>query len=191
MIDVSRLEWRPIRWKDPNGGFLQLIPYIPALGPLPTFKRSKRNYPLALLLPSEEIETWNEDARLERSSPGASAIEAITSGGSFGDFITTLSDLSGIDGPRFPDPVPYGLLRRIRKKQVFFIEPDVSDDDWMKWIESSIDYGTRMLRLLSMVFRSRKQQRAMRRYSKSIDLPEHVDGQWNLASAAACAWWQV
>ena len=102
--------------------------------------------------------------------------------------------VEGLQVGRFPDPEP----RRLHKaavthdRSVFFIEPDMDDEDWAKFLGKEAKAMTRPLKLARIIFTSRRWRKGIKRMRKHVveQPPREPDGL-QAASALAATWWSL
>ena len=172
-------------WLDPEGGVIDLLPYLPSVEvEIPTTRRVWSS--LAILDDLSVLDAWEEEASIESSSRGANAAALIASGGPLGWYLDSLSLIEEIDSGRFPDPLPYGLWNRMQRLPRFLIEP--SDELWDDWILAKADHMVRFRNLLTNVGAHRRFKKSVKTHVKRMELADTDSLQ--KAHAALTAWWE-
>ena len=186
------LDWEDIHWKDPDGGTIVLHGVLPTVV-LPNAMRPRFTWHgLGIMGSSEEIEVWMEEEKAEAEDSGINLDSAILNGGLDGLYLEMLSfGVEGLQVGRFPDPEP----RRLHKaavthdRSVFFIEPDMDDEDWAEFLGKEAKAMTRPLKLARIIFTSRRWRKGIKRMRKHVveQPPREPDGL-QAASALAATW---
>lgn len=172
-------------WQDPEGGTIDLLPYLPSVEvEIPTTRRVWSS--LAILDDPSVIDAWTEEAKIESRSRGANAAALIASGGPLGWYLNHLMVIDDVDSGRFPDPLPYGLWNRMQSLPRFLIEP--SDEAWEEWILAKADYMVRFRNLLTNVGAHRRYKKRVKAHVKAANIPG--EGSLQQAHAALMAWWE-
>ena len=188
------LDWDDIHWKDPDGGTIVLHGVLPTVV-LPNKMRPRIQWHgLAIMGSSEEPEVWDEEDKSEAKDPGINLDSAILNGGLDGLYLEMLSWVEGLQVGKFPDPEP----RRLHKaavnhdRPVFFAEPDMDDEDWADFLGREAKAMTRPLKLLRIVFTSRRWRKSIKRMRNHVveQPPREPDGL-QAASALAATWWSL
>jgi hypothetical protein len=144
---------------------------------------------------SEEIEVWLEEEKAEAEDSGINLDSAILNGGLDGLYLEMLSfGVEGLQVGRFPDPEP----RRLHKaavnhdRSVFFIEPDMDDEDWAEFLGKEAKAMTRPLKLARIIFTSRRWRKGIKRMRKHVvEQPAREPDGLQAASALAATWWTL
>ena len=184
--------WRQRRWADPDGGHIRLMPHLPGVRSDARMHPPRRGWQgLALLVPAEEVATWQEEAAEEDRSPGIQFDMALVSGGELSWYLERVAALSGLEGGVFPDPEPWRLwTRQVRAGgPVWCVEPDVSDEQWLEWVEAGITEMTRPLRLLRRIRLRQRLARQLKQALTALEPDDRLDESWHLAAALCSAWW--
>jgi len=189
------LDWKDIHWKDPDGGTIVLHGVLPTV----VFPNSMRPrltwHGLGIMGSSEEIDVWAEEEKAEAKDPGINLDSAILNGGLDGLYLEMLAfGVEGLQVGKFPDPEP----RRLHKaavnhdRSVFFVEPDMDDEDWAEFLGKEAKAMTRPLKLARIVFTSRRWRKGIKRMRKHVvEQPSREPDGLQAASALAATWWNL
>ena len=190
-MDTFDLSWSDFDWVDPDGGIIRLHPTIPTVV-FPREMRPKEKWDgLALLTPSSEIGVWEDEESAEKESKGVNLTQAKLSGGNFGKYLEGLEMLSEISFGKFPDPEPRRLHRLAEKSQrrVWFIEPELTDDEWYQWSENQADEYTRPTKLIKQLWAGKRFKKFIKQSKSFVKIPVDGSAEFASASALAYAWW--
>ena len=129
---TSRISWKDIKWSDPDGGTITLHGTIPTLVYPRKLRPSEEWHGLALLESSEVVDLWIQEEKDEKESSGVNMAHALVSGGTMGLYLNDLIQIDDITVGRFPDPEPRRVhrLANRHKRPVYFIEPEIDDQQW-------------------------------------------------------------
>tara|TARA_B110001452_G_scaffold204187_2_gene174164 strand:- start:656 stop:1453 length:798 start_codon:yes stop_codon:yes gene_type:complete len=188
------LDWEDIHWKDPDGGTIVLHGVLPTVV-LPNGMRPRLQWHgLGIMGSSEEEEVWVEEEKAESDDAGVNLDSAILNGGLDGLYLEMLSWVDGIQVGKFPDPEPRRLHKAAAKhnRPIFFAEPDMDDEDWAEFLGNEAVAMTRPLKLLRIVFTSRRWRKSIKKMRKHvIDQPPRESDSLQVASALAATWWSL
>jgi hypothetical protein len=186
--------WKAKDWADPDGGVLRLFPYIPA-AVLPRKLRPRDDWDgVAFLLHEEELESWADEERMEKSSKGSATALAIEGGGDLERMLVRMKYVEGVQAARFPDPEPHRLANVASKGGIptYFVEPGVDDDEWLTYLEDCADEASRLPRMAGMLFARRRFAKVWKKVQSQVTEPVGVRHPEDLALCAgvAAAWWR-
>ena len=188
------LDWDDIHWKDPDGGTIVLHGILPTVV-LPNGMRPRLNWHgLGIIAASEEVEVWAEEEKSEVKDAGINLDSAILNGGLDGLYLEMLTWVVGLQVGKFPDPEPRRLHKAAvnHNRPVFFAEPDMDDEDWAEFLGKEAKAMTRPLKLLRIVFTSRRWRKCIIRMRKHvIEQPVREPDGLQAASALAATWWTL
>jgi hypothetical protein len=185
------LEWKDLKWEDPDGGIVYFHGVLPTVV-YPNSLRPRNNWSgLGLMVSEEEIELWEHEEELERKSPGINFAGANSQGGDFSRLLGGLSFLENIQTCKFPDPEPRRLQKYAArgKNPVFFIEPPLSDDGWVNWLEMHASEVTKPLKILSNLGSGRRFKKNLSKMLKKVKVLPGESSEFAVASAVSAAWW--
>jgi hypothetical protein len=182
------LEWHPIEWEDPLGGVVKFLPF----SPLVDFSESLGTWHgLALLCSSEEPLLWLDQFREEKESPNIVRDAMIAQMGHSGRLVKEMAFMERDDIGCFPDPIPFSAfeLAKSTEKPVWFLEPEMNDEDWVELTLECVDQRTSIRNLVRSIGSGRK----MMRIAKSIAEKNspYADVQLHIAASLSAAWWIV
>ncbi len=188
------LDWEDIHWKDPDGGTIVLHGVLPTVV-LPNGMRPRLQWHgLGIMGSTEEEEVWVEEEKAELADAGINLDSAILNGGLDGLYLEMLTWVDGIQVGKFPDPEPRRLHKAAlnHSRSVFFAEPDMDDEDWAEFLGKEAIAMTRPLKLLRIVFTSRRWRKSIKKMRKHVieQPPREPDGL-QAASALAATWWSL
>jgi len=189
--DSQSLVWSDYDWEDPDGGVIRFHSTIPTVV-FPLEMRPKDKWDgLALLVPPSEVEAWEDEEAAEKESKGVNLTRAKLSGGNFGKYLEGLEMLDDISCGRFPDPEPRRLHRLAQKSQrnVWFIEPELTDEEWYSWSEKQADEYTRPIKLFKQIWSGKRFKKFIKQSTPFVVMPNDGDAEFASASALASAWW--
>ena len=188
------LDWEDIHWKDPDGGTIVLHGILPTVA-LPNGMRPRLQWHgLGIMASSEEEEVWSEEEKSEIKDSGINLDSAILNGGLDGLYLEMLSWVDGILVGRFPDPEPRRLHKSAinHNRSVFFAEPDMDDEEWADFLGREAKEMTRPLKLLRIVFTSRRWRKGIKKMRKHVvPQPTRESDGLQAASALAATWWSL
>ena len=187
------LDWEDIHWKDPDGGTIVLHGVLPTVV-LPNKMRPRIQWDgLAVMGSSEEPEVWIEEEKSESKDSGINLDSAILNGGLDGLYLEMLSwGVEDLQVGRFPDPEPRRLHKAAvnHNRPIFFAEPDMDDEGWADFLGREAKAMTRPLKLLRIVFTSRRWRKGIKKMRKHIvEQPARERYGLQAASALAATWW--
>jgi hypothetical protein len=188
------LDWDDIHWKDPDGGTIVLHGILPTVV-LPNGMRPRLNWHgLGIIASSEEVEVWAEEEKSEVKDSGINLDSAILNGGLDGLYLEMLTWVEGLQVGKFPDPEPRRLHKAAvnHNRPVFFAEPDMDDEEWADFLGKEAKAMTRPLKLLRIVFTSRRWRKCIKKMRKHvIEQPVREPDGLQAASALAATWWTL
>ena len=189
------LDWKDIHWEDPSGGTIVLHGVLPTVV-LPNGMRPRLTWHgLGIMGSSEEVEVWAEEEKSEVKDPGINLDSAILNGGLDGLYLEMLAyGVEGLQVGKFPDPEP----RRLHKaavnhdRPVYFVEPDMDDEDWAEFLSKEAKAMTRPLKLARIIFTSRRWRKGIKKMRKHVvEQPSREPDGLQAASALAATWWSL
>ena len=189
MSDVISLDWTPVNWEDPNGGIVRVLPF----SPLVDFSESFGEWHgLALMASSEEPHLWNEQYEEERESPNIVRDAMIAQMGHSGRMVKEMTFLENESIGKFPDPIPFKSFQLAKKTDnpVWFLEPDMDDENWVKLTLEGVDQRASIWNLIRSIGSGRKMMRIARKIAKST-ISRSDDFQIHIASSLSAAWWII
>ena len=188
---MQSLLWSDFDWKDPDGGIIRLHSTIPTVV-FPRDMRPKDKWDgLALLTPPSEVEAWEDEEDAEKESKGVNYTRAKLAGGNFGKYLEGLGLLTEISCGKFPDPEPRRLHRLAEKskRNVWFIEPELTDEEWYSWSVKQADEYTRPTKLIKQLWAGKRFKKFIKNSKSLVTIPEAGNAEFASASALAYAWW--
>ena len=191
---TNPLDWEDIVWKDPEGGEIRLYGTIPTVI-TPNSLRPRYEFDaVAFIESSDIISYWDDLTHLEKESPGIS-LEAVKFGAtSWSKFIKDLLQLEDVSGGRFPDPEPLRILKMAERNgmPVYFLEPEIEDEEWAELLVETSKELARPKQLLKAVFTSRRWNRLLK---KNIRIarppPKGHSTDYSTASVLTATWWHM
>jgi len=192
--DDMNLDWKDIHWEDPDGGTIVLHGVLPTVVMPSAMRPRDQWHGLGLLCTSEEPEVWAEEEKAEKEDAGVNLDSAILGGGIDSFYLEMLSYVEDLQVGRFPDPEPRRLHRNAQthSRPIYFAEPDLDDEDWVKHIEKEVKMMTSPRRLLAVAFTGRRWRKRMKMIRKLvIEQPARESNGLQAASALAATWWSM
>ncbi len=189
MLDGISLDWRPINWTDPEGGVVRLLPF----SPLVDFSESFGEWHgLALIASSEDPLLWKDQFEEEQESPNIVRDAMIAQMGHSGRLIKEMTFLERESIGKFPDPIPFASFRAAMTshKPVWYLEPDMNDEDWVKLTLEGVDQRTKIWNLVRSIGSGRMMMKYARRIADQSP-PYSDDFQLHIASSLSAAWWLI
>lgn len=186
--DIS-LDWFPVNWEDPKGGIVRLIPF----SPLVDFSESVGEWHgLALMASSEDPELWNDQFKEEQDSPNIVRDAMIAQLGHSGRMVKEMTFLERESIGKFPDPIPFKLfqLAESKIKPVWFLEPDLDDENWVELTLEGVDQRTKLWNLIKSIGSGRKMMKIARIFAEATS-PHSDDLQIHIGASLSAAWWVV
>ena len=119
---------------------------------------------------------------------------AILGGGIDSYYLEMLTYVEGLQVGRFPDPEPRRLQRNAQthSRPVYFAEPDLDDEEWVKHLEKEAKVMTSPKRLLAVAFTGRRWRKRMKNARKLVvEQPVRETDGLQAASALAATWWSM
>ena len=102
--------------------------------------------------------------------------------------------VEGLQVGKFPDPEPRRLHKAAvnHNRPVFFVEPDMDDEDWAEFLSKEAKAMTRPLKLARIVFTSRRWRKGIKKMRKHVvQQPSREPDGLQAASALAATWWNL
>ena len=188
------LDWEDIFWKDPDGGTIVLHGILPTVV-LPNGMRPRLQWNgLGILAAKEEEEIWAEEEKSEAEDPGINLDSTILNGGLDSLYLEMLTWVEGLQVGRFPNPEPRRLHKaaKTHNRPVFFVEPEMNDEDWADFLTKEAHAMTRPRKLLGIAFTARRWRKAIKKVRKFVveQPPREPDGL-QAASSLAATWWKL
>jgi len=183
------LDWACIDWGDPEGGVIRILPFTP----LVKFSESIQDWDgLALMVSSEDPLLWIDQEQEEMKSPNIVRDAMIAQMGHSGKMVKEMSLLSRETIGCFPDPIPFSMYNfaKSNRKPIWFLEPDLDDEEWVEITLEGVGERTNLRNLV----RSIGSVRRMMRIAKSIateTTPDGDDAEYHIAASLSAAWWMV
>ena len=188
---TSRISWKDIKWSDPDGGTITLHGTIPTLVYPRKLRPSEEWHGLALLESSEVVDLWVQEEKDEKESSGVNMAHALVSGGTMGLYLNDLIQIDDITVGRFPDPEPRRVHRLANRhsRPVYFIEPEIDDQQWEEHMIAEAKEVSSWRKLLAMVTIGKKWRKRVKKNIFEAEKPPKGITP-NLSSAAVlCATW--
>ena len=189
MSDLIPLDWNPVNWEDPRGGTVRLLPFCP----LVDFSESFGEWHgLALMASSEEPQLWEEQYGEEQESPNIVRDAMIAQMGHSGRMVKEMTFLEHESIGRFPDPIPFKSFQTAKNslKPIWFLEPDMDDEDWVQLTLEGVDHRASIWNLIRSIGSGRKMMKIARNIAK--ETPPHSDDlHLHIASSLSAAWWFI
>jgi hypothetical protein len=148
-----------------------------------------------LLLHFEEIESWEDEEKMEASGKGSATMLAIHGGGDLSRMLIRMQLLKDVNAAKFPDPEPRRLVKMAERGKLptYFVEPGVDDEEWLTWLEDSADEAAKLSRMVMQLFARGRFAKTWKRVQPEVTEPPISEASDSLAIAAglAAAWWRV
>ncbi len=186
--DIS-LDWFPVNWEDPEGGIVRLLPF----SPLVDFSESFGEWHgLALMASSEDPLLWNDQFEEEQESPNLVRDAMIAQMGHSGRMVKEMAFLERESIGKFPDPIPFSSFQLAKKtdKPIWFLEPDMDDENWVELTLEGVDQRTTIWNLVRSIGSGRKMMKIARKIAQETS-PHSDDLQIHIAASLSAAWWVV
>ncbi len=189
MSEGISLDWSCVDWNDPEGGVVQFLPFAP----LVNYSEFHSDWHgLALMFSSEDPLLWIEQHEEEKKSPNVVRDAMIAQMGHSGKMVKEMALLERESIGCFPDPVPYSVFNHAKEKQrpIWYLEPDMDDEEWVEVVLKGVDLRTNFRNLLRSIGSTKK----MMRIAKSIaseNKPSTDDSGHHIAASLSAAWWLV
>ena len=189
MSNLITLDWSPVNWEDPDGGIVRLLPF----SPLVDFSESFGEWHgLALMASSEEPQLWKEQYEEEEESPNIVRDAMIAQMGHSGRMVKEMTFLEHESIGKFPDPIPFKCFQTAKNlaNPIWFLEPDMDDDNWVKLTLEGVDYRASIWNLIRSIGSGRKMMKIARTIAKETS-PHSDDLRIHIASSLSAAWWFI
>ena len=190
----SRIGWEDLVWNDPDGGKIVLHGTIPTVVYPRKLRPKIEWHGLALLESDEVVELWEQEEKDEAESNGVNLAHGLVSGGTMGIFLEEVTQIDEVTSGRFPDPEPRRVHRLAQRhnRPVFFIEPELDDEDWEAHMIAEAKEVSRWKKLLGLVTVGKKWRKKVKQNIFEAEKPPKGVSP-NLSSAAVlCAtWWDL
>ena len=190
----SRIGWEDLVWNDPDGGKIVLHGTIPTVVYPRKLRPKIEWHGLALLESDEVVELWEQEEKDEAESNGVNLAHGLVSGGTMGIFLEEVTQIDDVTSGRFPDPEPRRVHRLAKRhnRPVFFIEPELDDEDWEAHMIAEAKEVSRWKKLLGLVTVGKKWRKKVKQNIFEAEKPPKGVSP-NLSSAAVlCAtWWDL
>ena len=190
----SRIGWEDLVWNDPDGGKIVLHGTIPTVVYPRKLRPKIEWHGLALLESDEVVELWEQEEKDEAESNGVNLAHGLVSGGTMGIFLEEVTQIDDVTSGRFPDPEPRRVHRLAQRhnRPVFFIEPELDDEDWEAHMIAEAKEVSRWKKLLGLVTVGKKWRKKVKQNIFEAEKPPKGVSP-NLSSAAVlCAtWWDL
>ena len=190
----SRIGWEDLVWNDPDGGKIVLHGTIPTVVYPRKLRPKMEWHGLALLESDEVVELWEQEEKDEAESNGVNLAHGLVSGGTMGIFLEEVTQIDDVTSGRFPDPEPRRVHRLAQRhnRPVFFIEPELDDEDWEAHMIAEAKEVSRWKKLLGLVTVGKKWRKKVKQNIFEAEKPPKGVSP-NLSSAAVlCAtWWDL
>ena len=190
----SRIGWEDIVWEDPDGGKIVLHGTIPTVVYPRKLRPSIEWQGLALLESDEVVELWEQEEKDELESNGVNLAHGLVSGGTMGIFLEEVTQIDEVTSGRFPDPEPrrvHSLAVR-HNRPVFFIEPELDDEDWEAHIIAEAKEVSRWKKLLGLVTVGKKWRKKVKENIFHAEKPpKGVTANLSSAAVLCATWWDL
>ena len=191
---TSRISWDDILWTDPDGGTILLHGTIPTVVYPRKLRPSVEWHGLALLESNEVVELWIQEEKDEAESQGVNLAHALVSGGTMGLFLEEVSQLDDVTSGRFPDPEPRRVHRLAvrHKRPVFFIEPELDDEQWEAHMIAEAKEVSRWKKLFGLISIGKKWRKSVKRNIFDAEKPpKGVPNNLSSAAVLCATWWDL
>jgi|TARA_B100001540_G_scaffold106963_1_gene96281 hypothetical protein len=190
----SRIGWKDIVWEDPNGGKIVLHGTIPTVVYPRKLRPSIEWHGLALLESDEVVELWEQEEKDEIESNGVNLAHGLVSGGTMGIFLEEVTQIDEVTSGRFPDPEPRRVHRLAvrHNRPVFFIEPELDDEDWEAHMIAEAKEVSRWKKLLGLVTVGKKWRKKVKQNIFQAEKPpKGVTANLSSAAVLCATWWDL
>ena len=190
----SRIGWEDIVWEDPDGGKIVLHGTIPTVVYPRKLRPSIEWQGLALLESDEVVELWEQEEKDEVESNGVNLAHGLVSGGTMGIFLEEVTQIDEVTSGRFPDPEPRRVHRLAvrHNRPVFFIEPELDDEDWEAHMIAEAKEVSRWKKLLGLVTVGKKWRKKVKENIFHAEKPpKGVTANLSSAAVLCATWWDL
>ena len=190
----SRIGWEDIVWEDPDGGKIVLHGTIPTVVYPRKLRPSIEWHGLALLESDEVVELWEQEEKDELESNGVNLAHGLVSGGTMGIFLEEVTQIDDVTSGRFPDPEPRRVHRLAvrHNRPVFFIEPELDDEDWEAHMIAEAKEVSRWKKLLGLVTVGKKWRKKVKENIFHAEKPpKGVTANLSSAAVLCATWWDL
>ena len=190
----SRIGWEDIVWEDPDGGKIVLHGTIPTVVYPRKLRPSIEWQGLALLESDEVVELWEQEEKDEIESNGVNLAHGLVSGGTMGIFLEEVTQIDEVTSGRFPDPEPRRVHRLAvrHNRPVFFIEPELDDEDWEAHMIAEAKEVSRWKKLLGLVTVGKKWRKKVKENIFHAEKPpKGVTANLSSAAVLCATWWDL
>ncbi|MCH2648288.1 MAG: hypothetical protein MKZ57_00570 [Candidatus Poseidoniaceae archaeon] len=190
----SRIGWEDIVWEDPDGGKIVLHGTIPTVVYPRKLRPSIEWHGLALLESDEVVELWEQEEKDELESNGVNLAHGLVSGGTMGIFLEEVTQIDEVTSGRFPDPEPRRVHRLAvrHNRPVFFIEPELDDEDWEAHMIAEAKEVSRWKKLLGLVTVGKKWRKKVKENIFHAEKPpKGVTANLSSAAVLCATWWDL
>lgn len=190
----SRIGWEDIVWEDPDGGKIVLHGTIPTVVYPRKLRPSIEWHGLALLESDEVVELWEQEEKDEVESNGVNLAHGLVSGGTMGIFLEEVTQIDEVTSGRFPDPEPRRVHRLAvrHNRPVFFIEPELDDEDWEAHMIAEAKEVSRWKKLLGLVTVGKKWRKKVKENIFHAEKPpKGVTANLSSAAVLCATWWDL
>ena len=191
---ASRIGWEDIVWEDPDGGKIVLHGTIPTVVYPRKLRPSIEWHGLALLESDEVVELWEQEEKDELESNGVNLAHGLVSGGTMGIFLEEVTQIDEVTSGRFPDPEPRRVHRLAvrHNRPVFFIEPELDDEDWEAHMIAEAKEVSRWKKLLGLVTVGKKWRKKVKENIFHAEKPpKGVTANLSSAAVLCATWWDL
>ena len=190
----SRIGWEDLVWDDPDGGIIVLHGTIPTVVYPRKLRPSVEWHGLALLESDEVVELWEQEEKDEAESSGVNLAHGLVSGGTMGIFLEEVTQIEEVTSGRFPDPEPRRVHRLAQRhnRPVFFIEPELDDEDWIAHMIAEAKEVSRWKKLLGLVTVGKKWRKRVKiNIFEAQKPPKGVTANLSSAAVLCATWWDL
>ena len=133
----------------------------------------------------------NEQYEEDRESPNIVRDAMIAQMGHSGRMVKEMTFLEHESIGKFPDPIPFKSFQLAIKTDnpVWFLEPDMDDENWVKLTLDGVDQRASIWNLIRSIGSGRKMMKIARTIAKSTHRSD--DLQIHIASSLSAAWWII
>ena len=149
---------------------------------------------MALLESDEVVELWEQEEKDELESNGVNLAHGLVSGGTMGIFLEEVTQIDEVTSGRFPDPEPRRVHRLAvrHNRPVFFIEPELDDEDWEAHMIAEAKEVSRWKKLLGLVTVGKKWRKKVKENIFHAEKPpKGVTANLSSAAVLCATWWDL